>query len=306
MSERVVVGAPELTRLHTLLDESGELLGLPSSVLTLEGHECVSVGETRICSEFHRKHSVSGRECRKCMAKVGTYASSRSSLVYLCPHHLWRIAIPVTIGRQHVATLLGPPFFRSENEQKSGYFLSLAQRYGYPVRDYDDALTEIPIFSEGEVEEVRKKYVVLGHFLSHNLTYLHRSAIEARERKNVEERLRRLENNLRSIFEHAGTAMAMVREDGSLIHANTRFGELLGEERAHLVGRRWTSIFKPDQQYVLDEFNQCRKGGTVSPSDGCEAVIRRADSEEVDVLMTVGMISERPLYLLSLVDLRRQ
>lgn len=305
MSKRVVVGAPELTRLHTLLDEAGELLGLPSSVLTLEGHECVSVGEARVCSEFHRKHAVSGRACRKCMARVGTYSSSRSSFVYLCPHNLWRIAVPVTIGDRHVATLLGPPFFRSEDEPKSGYFLSLAQRHGYPVGDYNDALMEVSILSEVGVEQARKRYVVLGHFLSHNLTYLHRSMTEMEERNKVEERLRRLEDNLRTIFEHAGTAMAMVREDGSLIHANTRFGELLGEDRAHLIGRCWTSIFKPDQQHVLDEFDQCREGVAASPSDGCEAVIRQADGEEVDVLLTVGKISERPLYLLSLADLRR-
>ncbi|MBP2145730.1 PAS domain S-box-containing protein [Methanofollis sp. W23] len=306
MSERVVVQAPELTRLHTLLDEAGDLLGLPSSLLTLEGRECVSVGEARVCSEFHRKHTASGRECRKCMAKVGTYASSRSFFVYLCPYHLWRIAVPVTIGERHVATLLGPPFFRSENEPKSGYFLSLAQRYGYPVRDYEDALAEVSVLSEKEVEEARKKYIVLGHFLSHNLTHLHRSMTEAARRKNVEERLNRLENNLRAIFEHAGTAMAMVREDGALIHVNTRCGELLGEDRTHLIGRRWTSIFLPDQQHVLDEFNRCRKGGAASPSEGCEAVIRRADGEEIDVLLTVGKISERPLYLISLVDRRRR
>ncbi|QSZ66550.1 PAS domain S-box protein [Methanofollis aquaemaris] len=303
MRDPLVDETPELSRLYRTLNEVSELLGVRSSIVTLEGHECVSVGEMRICSDFHRKHTASGRACRTCMTGIGTYASSRNSFVFLCPHRLWRVAVPIVLRERHVATLLGPPFFRSEEEQKSGYFLAMAQRYGYPVREYTDALMEVPILPEEEVEQARKSYRVLARLLSYGLTLSHRSAVEARDRIKVEERLKRSEDILRTAFEHTGTAMAVVMDDGFLVHANTRFGEILGEDPRLLKGRRWTSFVDPDRQQVLDEFHRCRKEDLASAPDQYEVVLRRVDGKEVEVLLTVGKISERPLYLLSLLDI---
>ncbi|QYZ78485.1 PAS domain S-box protein [Methanofollis formosanus] len=303
MGDPFVDETPELTRLYLILNEVSELLGFRSSIVTLEGRECVSLGEVRVCSEFHKGHAASGRTCRTCMAGLGTYASSRNSFVFLCPHRLWRVAVPIIIRERHVATLLGPPFFRSEEEQRSGYFLAMAQRYGYRVRDYSDALMEVPIFSEAEVERARKGYIVLAHFLSYGLTLSHRSATEARERKKVEGRLKRSEDILRTAFEHTGTAMAVVRDDGFLLHANTQFGEILGEDSRLLRGRRWTSFVDPDRRQVLDGIHRCRKEDPVSAPDRYEVVLRRADGKEVEVLLTVGKIPGRSLYLLSLQDI---
>jgi signal transduction histidine kinase/ligand-binding sensor protein/ActR/RegA family two-component response regulator len=140
----------DIKRLQEVADELYRATSIPSSIITLDGEIVTGSGWQRICTDFHRKHPQTEKECiesdiqiRKRIAKGEPY------VVYECPRGLIDAAIPIMIAGQHVANILsGQIFFERPDTEKKKFFRNQARKFGFDEDAYLAALMEVPVFEE--------------------------------------------------------------------------------------------------------------------------------------------------------------
>ena len=71
-----------------------------------------------------------------------------------------------------------------------------------------------------------------------------------------------------SIVEHSNDGI-FVAQDGEIVYANERLGELTGYERTHLVGAAKMQIVAPDDRELVDRYHAARLTDDTAPTP-CE------------------------------------
>ncbi len=106
-----LINIPEL---QELTDELYRATAIPSSIITMEGKILTGSGWQRICTNFHRKHPKTEKEC------INSDIAIRAGLdkgdpfvIYECPRGLVDAAAPIVIEGAHVANVFSGQVFTS-------------------------------------------------------------------------------------------------------------------------------------------------------------------------------------------------
>jgi two-component system sensor kinase FixL len=103
---------------------------------------------------------------------------------------------------------------------------------------------------------------------SDNARHLPEKMRSALDRTRREEKLRESQQWFRSIFEHSPEILVLVDMQGVVVEVNGKASELLGYERAHLVGNRFENLplwSKETKATLRDMFARCLGGETIAP-----------------------------------------
>ena len=124
------------------------------------------------------------------------------------------------------------------------------------------------------------------------------------QQKLAEEALTESEQRYRTIFETAGTAMVIYRQDTTITLANSEFCKLCGCAKEETEGKRsWTEFIAPnDVERMLGYHRIRRQRPDVTPRSYEAAVIDNSGRPH-DVIITVGPIPESNLTVASLLDI---
>jgi len=112
-----------------------------------------STGWSDICSQFHRKHSLSEELCIKNNLQHTSQLSRQKPLnIYVCENGLVDGAAPVIIRGVHLASFIaGQVFFEKPDPE---FFKMQAKKYGYNEEKYLEALRRVPVITEEQFRDV--------------------------------------------------------------------------------------------------------------------------------------------------------
>ncbi len=110
-----------------------------------------SIGNSVICSEFHRKSEVSNRGCTRCNRKFSDKLGySGLSIIEMCEFGIYNAATPVFIEKTHIADLfLGQFLFEPPTES---VFIEQAEKFQFDKENYLEASRKLPIVPREKVE----------------------------------------------------------------------------------------------------------------------------------------------------------
>jgi PAS domain S-box-containing protein len=104
----------------------------------------------------------------------------------------------------------------------------------------------------------------------------------------TEEALRESEEKYRTLIERANDGITII-QDGIVIFANQRFGELWGGPLEEIIGKPLTDFIHPDaMQEVVERYKQRMAGETQPPV--YETILRRSDGSRLYVELNAGII----------------
>lgn len=138
-----------------LLQDMAEKLyiaaGIPIGIIDLDGNIKVQAGWQKICTKFHRVHPESCKNCNTSDKFIFEHLYENRFVEYKCMNKMWDIAMPIIIESKHMATLFVGQFFYSGELIDYKMFREQAEKFGFDVEEYIEALKFVPVFSRDKV-----------------------------------------------------------------------------------------------------------------------------------------------------------
>ena len=142
----------DIGELSGLCESFTALTGAVTAILDIEGNVLVSTGWRPLCTQFHRVHPLTAERCRESdTVLAGQLAHGDAYNVYQCKNGLVDVAVPITVGGAHVANFFTGQFFFEPPDTDT--FIRQAKMYGFDEHAYLAAVSEVPVFSEAEIQE---------------------------------------------------------------------------------------------------------------------------------------------------------
>lgn len=181
-------------RLQKIMDDFYALTDIGVAIVDMKGNVLVATGWQDICTEFHRKHPETRKNCIESDIYMSENAKPGEYLEYKCKNHMWDISTPIMIGEKRIGNLFLGQFFYKDEEVDYDYFVKQAKKYDFNVGEYLSALERVPRWSRERVKKVMDFYSKFASMIS-DLSYSNlKLANLLQEKEKVEEKLREEKN----------------------------------------------------------------------------------------------------------------
>jgi len=212
-----------------ILDDFYRLTRIGVAILDMKGKVLVSTGWQDICTQFHRVHPETRKNCTESDLELSSGVEPGEFKIYRCKNNMWDIATPIVVGGKHLGNLFLGQFFFEEETPDYEVFKAQARRCGFDEAAYMDALGRVPRWSRETIDAVMKFYARFADLIS-TLSYSNlRLAWALEQRERAEAALRESEHRFRTIIESAPINILAVR-NGKFVFANPAGIRLHGYE----------------------------------------------------------------------------
>ena len=257
LDDRLPNGDPDATTLNltniidiqaiqSMMDDFFNLTNIGIAIIDLHGKILVATGWQDICTQFHRKHPESCKNCLESDLELSNGIEPGTFRVYRCQNNMWDMATPITVGDKHVGNLyLGQFLFEAETPDLE-VFRSQAQKYGFNEGEYLAALERVPRWSHETVDIVMTFYTKLAQMIS-EMSYSNiKIAQTLKERDKLLNSLRESEAFLKTLIDAIQTPVFYKDKDGKYLGFNRAFETFFGEKRERLIGKSVFDINPPE------------------------------------------------------------
>ena len=257
LDDRLPNGDPDATTLNltniidiqaiqSMMDDFFNLTNIGIAIIDLHGKILVATGWQDICTQFHRKHPESCKNCLESDLELSNGIEPGTFRVYRCQNNMWDMATPITVGDKHVGNLyLGQFLFEAETPDLE-VFRSQAQKYGFNEGEYLAALERVPRWSHETVDIVMTFYTKLAQMIS-EMSYSNiKIAQTLKERDKLLNSLRESEAFLKTLIDTIPTPVFYKDKDGKYLGFNRAFETFFGEKRERLIGKSVFDINPPE------------------------------------------------------------
>ncbi len=155
----------DISVFQDLFDSFFKLTGMPAAILDLKGEILVASGWRKICTDFHRKNTITASRCLESDTILSSQlAKGLKFNIYQCKNGLIDVAAPIIIENIHFGNLYTGQFlFEKPNME---FFAKQAKEFGFDKDKYLDALANVPILSKSQVKTTMEYFtnltVVIG------------------------------------------------------------------------------------------------------------------------------------------------
>lgn len=187
-------------QVQALMDDFYELTHIGIAILDTDGNVLVSTGWQTICTQFHRVHPETRRNCVESDRVLTAEIEPGSYKLYKCRNHMWDMATPIVVNGKRVGNLFLGQFFFDDEPIDYEVFRAQAKRYGFDEDAYIRALDEVPRWSRHTVDTVMAFYTRFAQMTtstSRANVQLARSLAEVRQ---LLQKLERSEKNLMAVL----------------------------------------------------------------------------------------------------------
>jgi len=157
-------------RLRSMLDAFYRITGMLGAVLDLSGKVLVAVGWQDICTQFHRCHPETLKNCLESDTILTTGVPVGTFKQYRCKNNMWDMVTPLYVGGRHVGNVFIGQFVYEDEVPDRELFRQQARRYGFNEDDYLEALSRVPRFSRETAKAGMEFYAKLTSMVS-DLSY---------------------------------------------------------------------------------------------------------------------------------------
>jgi PAS domain S-box-containing protein len=239
----------DIPTVQSLLEDFYTVAHVPMAVIDLKGKILAGVGWQKICTEFHRVHPETAKNCIESDMLLSAGVAPGAFKVYKCKNNMWDVATPIMVGEQRLGNLFAGQFFFTDDTLDNELFRSQARRYGFNEENYLQALETTPRVSREVVDASMAFLTKLAQVLS-QLNYggvkLARSMTEttrvntelAASVKELEAFTYSVSHDLRAPLRHiSGFSKILMEEFGASLPADARHHLQRIEEGTHRMGQ---------------------------------------------------------------------
>ncbi len=210
-----------------LLDDLDKIFPFPSSIVDIEGNVLTATAWQKICTNFHRKHPLSLKECNKSDDYISIHlAEADPAITYKCPHGLIDSAIPLMVEGKHIATFFTGQFLFEAPDPE--FFRKQAEKYGYDEKSYLKAVDEVPVWSE----EKHKYYLNIIKSLTDIL--IKNAYDNLNESRNIS-LIKSNEKKYRTLFESMRQGVFYQSSEGKLLDINNAGLQIFGISKSEFL-----------------------------------------------------------------------
>jgi diguanylate cyclase (GGDEF)-like protein/PAS domain S-box-containing protein len=229
--------------LQSLMDNFYALTGMLGAVLDIKGNVLVAVGWQDICTQFHRCHPDTKKNCIESDTLLTQGVEHGTFKAYNCKNNMWDMVTPLVIGDKHVGNVFIGQFFYQDEVPDVELFRKQAKHYGFDEDEYLSALDRVPRFTHDEVTNGMQFYAKLADIISRlSFSTIKQSRLLA-EHKKAEENLKLAA----SVFTHAREGIVITDATGEIIDINDMFTTITGYSREDVIGQN-SRILKSGRQ----------------------------------------------------------
>ncbi len=224
--------------IQSMMDDFYHLTKIGVAIVDLKGTVLVATGWQDICTQFHRRHPETLKNCIESDVQLSAGIEPGEFKAYRCKNHMWDIATPIVIGGNHIGNLFLGQFFYEDERPDFEFYRSQAKRYGFDETAYLAALDRVPRWRTETVETVMRFYAQFTGLIS-NLSFSNlKLAHELRAHESTEKSLKESEEKLRAIFNASPLAMVLLDRDGRVLDSNEVHAERIHMTRDKILGRQ--------------------------------------------------------------------
>ena len=155
----------DFERVSALLDGFNRTTGFVTAILDLEGNVLAKSGWRQICTDFHRVHPDTARNCTTSdTVLAGAMEQGKKYHFYQCLNGLVDVAVPLVVNGEHVANLFSGQFFFEPPDRS--LFRAQAGKYQFAEPAYLHALDEVPVVSREAVETAMEFLLSMTQLIS--------------------------------------------------------------------------------------------------------------------------------------------
>ena len=274
----------EIPVFQDLADSFSKMTGIPLALLDLEGNILVASGWQRVCTDFHRKNSLTAARCLESdTILAGQLSKGQTSNIYKCMNGLIDVATPIIIENTHVGNLYAGQFLFDDPDMV--FFEKQAEEFGFDKTKYLDAVSEVPVLTQSQIETAIE-YLV-------NLTVLIGKAGIAKKKlidlnrdleRQVHERTEKLETEKK-------VSESLISSLPGVMYVFDQFGGF----------KRWNKNFEKITGYSKEQINKMGPLEFIAPEDKDrvgEAIARVFETGDSTVEARLATVSGRTIPFL--------
>ena len=153
-------------QLQSLMDDFYELTHIGIGILDMDGNILVATGWQDICTQFHRVHPETKKNCIESDTYLSQHVEPGKYVKYKCKNNMWDMATPIILGGKRMGTVFLGQFFLEHEEVDYSFFEQQADRYGFDKEKYLKALDQVPRWDEKTVSTVMNFYAKFSEMIS--------------------------------------------------------------------------------------------------------------------------------------------
>lgn len=152
--------------IQSMMDDFFELTNIGIAILDSGGTILVATGWQDICTEFHRKHSETRRNCLKSDLELSNGVEPGTFRLYRCKNNMWDMATPIIVGGKRLGILCLGQFLFEDEVPDLEVFREQAKKYNFDEKDYMEAFDRVPRWKRETVNTVMSFYAKLANLIS--------------------------------------------------------------------------------------------------------------------------------------------
>ena len=246
-----------------LMENIFKLTGIAVALGDLNGKALVAFGWQDVCTQFHRSHPESCKNCTESDTFLASQVEDGKFKKYKCKNNLWDVASPIYVGGRHVGNLFVGQFFYVDEIPDITLFKAQAKLYGFNEAEYLSALDKVPRVSREFVTALAMFYTQFSAMIS-NLSYGSiQFARMLKEQELVEEELiiakekaEESEKRHSAMIENIGDVIAILGADGLSKYQSPNVTRWFGWKPEELIGSGWDKMHPEDVERVQKAFTK--------------------------------------------------
>lgn len=199
--------------LQSLMNDFYNLTKIGSAIVDIKGKILVANGWQDICTQFHRKHHETRKNCIESDIFLSDPGSTGRFNLYKCKNNMWDMATPIFVGGKHLGNIFLGQFLFVDEEPDIELFRAQARRYGFDEQKYLEALERVPRFSRETVDLAMTFYTRLANLIS-ELSFGHIKLARAmNERTKAEKKLKKSNYQLKQALADKDKFFSIIAHD---------------------------------------------------------------------------------------------
>lgn len=173
---------------------------------------------TPFCNKYTRGSAEGYRRCNECDIRWGRLAAKNGKpVIYTCHSGLTDFAVPIMIGGEHVASILGGQVLTEPPNEE--HFRELARELGIDEDEYIDAVKQIKVVPAATVDAAANFLYLVANAIS-KIAYKNLELIKNNERERI---YRNIIDTIRSSIDIGETKQIIVDIIGNTLGADRCF-----------------------------------------------------------------------------------
>ncbi len=146
----------DLAAIEKLLKSSYTINNLSSALLDRHNNLRISIGFSKLCTDFFRKNTDTLIRCRQSDSTILSEisAGNHEHIMYNCKNGLTEVAFPIIVNSTHIATLFFGQFFIEEKKPLHSFYTNIIKGHGFNHEGFKQALADVPVYTEEKLGHI--------------------------------------------------------------------------------------------------------------------------------------------------------